>query len=434
MKDWTNTCTPSGHMGEKHSSQGKLSGNSAEQEKKKKGTRPKNYLVNLPAKQTEKSDDKKENSSSLIGQGTKTMIATGTEGKLLSWKTREQLSHANRLRRSYYELLRDQMDQFLTRYALIESYKNFKAKGIPYPFVEKRELKPRAILPDREYDEQNAFLVIFIEDIIPEMHKKYIRFFDANKTTKTNLLRSRSLPLENGYDRNQKYLESVQFFDFMHKLLPVDYALLIQRDTASVSRDRYSLTHFHVRIDWPIADAAEDLARYLRYISKDLYEKGDKYAEDIQKKFFEYYGLPVMVGGRRTAAAVAAQYMKRLPCISTIYAGSSESRALIRISERGMSKTVLLPLTNEEISQVTEGTGVGVRSFRKHYVLERSGKENICVFQSTYNLTNQARPPDDGKLRELKPDLNWLSVDGQHFIPLPGVWKYPPLSSNIIYS
>ena len=35
----------------------------------------------------------------------------------------------------------------------------------------------------------------------------------------------------------------------------------------------------------------------------------------------------MMVGGRRTAAIVAAQYLKRIPCISTVYVGSSESRA-----------------------------------------------------------------------------------------------------------
>jgi len=71
------------------------------------------------------------------------------------------------------------------------------------------------------------------------------------------------------------------------ELLNIDYALLIQQDPSVKKKNRYSLTHFHVKIDWPIADAAEDLARSLRYISKDIYEKGDKYAEDAQKKFFE---------------------------------------------------------------------------------------------------------------------------------------------------
>jgi len=353
---------------------------------------------------------------------------------LTFWNTREELSHANRLRRSYYELLRDQLDQFILQYGLTDSYNNFRTRKIPYPFVKKRELKPRAILPDYEYECQNAFLVIFVEDTIPAVHKKYIRFFDANKATKTNLLRSKTLPLSDEFDRYQKYLESAYFFDFLKILLPVDYALLIQRDPASQTRDRYILSHFHVRIDWPIADAAEDLARTLRYISKELYEKGDKCAEDVQKKFFEYYGFPMMVGGRRTAASVAAQYMKRVPCITTIYAGSSETRGIIRISEKGVSKSVLTKFTPEEVCQIAEANNMKVRTFKKNYTVTREGEDSVCIFQATYACTDQARPPDDGKLREIKPDLYWLRVDTQQILPLPGVLKYPPLPSNIIYS
>lgn len=350
------------------------------------------------------------------------------------WSVREELSRANKLRRSYYELLRDELDQFMLRHALIESYDNFCCRNSKYPFVEKRELKPRARIPDMEYECQNTFIVLFVEDTIPEVYKKYIRFFDVNKTTKTNLLRSQTLPLEGTFDRTQKYLESVHFFDFLKILLPVDYALLIQRDPTSKSRSRYALSHFHVRIDWPIADAAEDLARNLRYISKDLYEKGDKYAEDIQKKFFEYYGLPVMAGGRRTAAIVAAQYMKQIPCITTVYAGSSESRALFRISERGVSRSILMKFKESEMTQIAEAGNLSPRAFKRNYLVAREGKNGICIFQATYDYTNPARPPDDKKLREIKPDLYWLTVSGQHILPKPGTVEYPPLPINLIYS
>jgi hypothetical protein len=350
------------------------------------------------------------------------------------WNFREELSLANRLRRSYYELLRDDLDQMMQQYALVDSYQNFKVKKEPYPFVEKRELKPRARIPDLEYEEQNSLLVIFVEDTIPAAHKKYIRFFDVNKTTKANLLKSKTLTLNDTFDRNQKYMESVRFLDFLRSLLPVDYALLIQRDPKSRAMDRYSLSHFHVRIDWPITDAAEALARDLRYISKDIYEKGDKIAEDIQKKFFEYYGLPVMVGGRRTAAIVAAQYMKKIPCITTVYAGSSESRALIRISERGTSKTVLMHFSRSEIDEIAALHNIPPKTFKQNYAIHLSKKSGICLFQATYSSTAQALVPDDGKLRDLKPDLSWLKVSGQHLLPKPGVWKYPPLPLNLIYS
>ena len=350
------------------------------------------------------------------------------------WNYREELSRADRIRRSYYELLRDELDPFLLQYALIDSYQNFVVKEIDFPFVEKRELKPRARIPDQEYESQNAFLVIFVEDIVPEEHKKYIRFFDVNKTTKTNLMKLKTLALSQKFDRNWKYLESISFLPFLKSLLPVDYALLIQRDPSGVVKGRYSLSHFHVRIDWPIADAAEDLAQSLRYISKDLYEKGDKYAEDIQKKFFEFYGLPVMAGGRRTAAIVAAQYMKKIPGITTVYAGSSESRALIRISERGVSKTVLMKFPVEDIEPIVESNGLTPRSFKKNYVVDQLEKETVCIFQATYAQTYHSRPPEDGKLRDIKPDVNWLAVGEQHILPKPGVWKYPPLPINIVYT
>jgi len=360
-------------------------------------------------------------------------ISDKAEQKLTFWNTRDELCQAKRLRRSYYEMLRDELDQFILQYALIDSYHNFRKEEIPYPLVEKRELKPRAVLPSMEYKAQNAFLVIFVEDSIPAAHKKYIRFFDVNRTIKTNLIRSKNLPLTHEFERYHKYLDSARFFDFFKALLPVDYALLIQRDPATQTRDRYTLSHFHVKIDWPIADAAEDMARNLRYISKDLYEKGDKYAEDIQKKFFEYYALPVMAGGRRTAASVAAQYLRRVPCITTVYAGSSESRALIRFSEKGVSKTVLMKFSSAEISQIAEANNFKVSTFRKKYAVAKEGADCLCLFRATYSRTDQALAPADGKLRELKPDLYWLTVDKQHILPLPGVWKYPPIPSNVIY-
>ena len=122
------------------------------------------------------------------------------------WKYREELSQVEKLRRSYYELLRDELDQFLLQYTLIDSYHNFISNQKRFPFVEKRELKPRGRIPDQEYESQNAFLVIFVEDSVLPEHKKYIRFFDVNKTTKKNLLRFKTLPLSDNFDRNWKYL------------------------------------------------------------------------------------------------------------------------------------------------------------------------------------------------------------------------------------
>jgi len=353
---------------------------------------------------------------------------------LAFWLYREELSLAHKLRRSYYELLRDDLDQFLIQYALIDSYHNFLNRGLAYPFVEKRELKPRGRIPEQEYELHNTFLVVFVEDAIPAVHKKYVRFFDENRATKANLMRSDIVPVLDRQDRQARYLESVHFRNFIRGLLPVDYAVLIQRDPLGVSRNRYHLSHYHVRIDWPISEAAEDLGRTLRYISKELYEKGEKYAEDMQRKFFEYYNQSFISGGRRTAGIVAAQYLRRIGGISTVYVSSSAARALIRICERGVSKLVLMKFHKEDLERIAAETGLSPHKIKKYYVIAREGRERVCTVQATYALTSQARPPEDGKLRDLKPDLNWLTVGDQHILPKPGVWKYPPLPVNFIYS
>jgi hypothetical protein len=93
-----------------------------------------------------------------------------------------------------------------------------------------------------------------------------------------------------------------------------------------------------------------------------------------------------------------------------------------------------MKIDESEMEQVAEANDIKARTFKKNYVIAWEKKGGICIFQATYSFTNHARPPDDGKLREIKSDLNWLSVGGQHIMPKPGVWKYPPISLNLIYT
>lgn len=350
---------------------------------------------------------------------------------MISCKHRDCLSREERLRRSYYEVLRDELDQFVLEYSLVASYNNFLRLRAPYPFVELRELKPRARIPSVEFDAQNSFLIIFSEDFIHKKHKKYIRYFDANKTTKDNLLRHKYFPDVENFNRNFKFFETSDFFSLLKSLLPIDYALLIQRNQQA--KVRYALTHFHVRVDWPITQASEDLARELRYISKDLYEKGDKYAEDIQKKFFEYYGVPVLSGGRRTAAIVAAQYFRQFSGITTIYVSSSESRNLLRIDERGVSKSLLVKLPDSEIKKLADTAGITQNRFTKNYVIARHRKKFICILNVKYDYTSHALPSEGGRLRELNPDTNWLTVSEEYIIPKPSTLIHPPIPYKMVY-
>jgi hypothetical protein len=93
-----------------------------------------------------------------------------------------------------------------------------------------------------------------------------------------------------------------------------------------------------------------------------------------------------------------------------------------------------MKLSVDDMARIAAESKMALRTFKKNYLVAHCGKKGICLFQTTYSYTDHARRPDDGKLREIKFDLNWLSVDGQHILPKPGVWKYPPLSINMIYS
>jgi len=190
-----------------------------------------------------------------------------------------QIAWNERTRRCLYFFLRHDLEKTLIEEALIASYGAFKKSRKEYPFVEMRELKPRAKIIAPEYPEHRHFIVIFNEDTLPPEAKNYIRFFDSNKLTKENLGNLAEFDLKEDFHKRMRYFENRDFSSLLRRILRSDFAILIQKDPTVKSRNRYALSHFHVKIDWPVADAAQDLGRYLRYISKDLYEKGDRVGE-----------------------------------------------------------------------------------------------------------------------------------------------------------
>jgi hypothetical protein len=194
------------------------------------------------------------------------------------------------------------------------------------------------------------------------------------------------------------------------------------------------MTHFHVKIDWPIDDATEEMAQHVRYISKELYENGEKYAQGLHNKLFENYGFHYAIGGRRTAAVVAAQFLKKMDFISTIYIASSEDRTLTRISERGVSKSALIRLPLGEISRLSDENRTDFDNFVKRFLVDIQDDCGVGILQAVYSNTAHSKPPEDGKLRKLQPDYQWLTVRNQFLIPLPGNPETYPVSYSTIYA
>ena len=350
------------------------------------------------------------------------------------WPYRYQLGMKSRVRRSVYEVLRDQMDDQLIKHALVDSYAAFKAAGEPYPFVPKRELKPRARVIAKEYPLQNHFLVIFCEGSIPGEYRKYIRFFDSNRVTKESVSEQLvQVQLHKKYTRNLRHFDNPDFGRFLIDLTPVDYAILVQHDPAVKSQNRYVMTHFHVRVDWPIDDATEDMAHSLRYISKDLYESGEKYAQSLHHKLFEYYGFHHAIGGRRTAAVVAAQFLKRKNFISTVYVASSENRSLTRLSERGVTKYILVNIPPADMAMLARQADISLERFRELFTIDTEGGSGIGILQAVYRNSVVSNPPEDGKLRKLRPDYQWLTVADQLLFPVRQT-DIHPIPYSTIYS
>jgi hypothetical protein len=346
---------------------------------------------------------------------------------------RNEISWDEKFRRCLYFFLRDELDSILVTEALIESYFAFKAAGKAYPFVEMRELKPRAKLFAPEYPEQRHFIVIFSEDLLPSDSKIHIRFFDSNRTIKENLNLLGPFDLRSVFHQRMRFFEDVDFPTLLRGLLKHDFALLIQRDPSVKSRYRFALSHFHVKIDWPVAYAAEDLGRYLRYISKDLYEKGERSGEIIQQKLYEYYGFHHTVGGRRTAGVVASRYLARFDFISTVYIASSESRTLFRTSEQGIAKYVLIRLSDQDIADLAAQVKMDEDRFVSRYLIDRTPDYGVGIFLVTYKHNEHSHAPADGKLRDLNAEYQWLNVNLQLLVPPPDRGDARPIHWSRVY-
>ena len=351
------------------------------------------------------------------------------------WLFRNKLNYYEGIRRSLYETLRDVLDRELIKIALIDSFEQHIKNNVEYNFVEKSELRPRSKKIETESKHNNSFLVIFSEGAINKSMKNHIRFFPENATTKKNLSDLTGFTLFKRFHQNMRYFETPIFFTLLEELLDVDYALLIQPDPSLKKRNRYSLTHYHVKIDWPIADAAEDLAKDLKYIQNNLYERGEKTGRDLQYKLFEYYACHHNVSGRRTAGLIAAQLLKKLDTITTVYVSSSESRAVYKYWERGVSKFFLVKFDEQQIETLAAANKFTPEKFIKVF-LYTAKSSYYAVAQASYIHTEYALPPTEptGKIRSFNPAYRWLKLREELIMPKKEELFQRPLPFSWIYT
>ena len=77
----------------------------------------------------------------------------------------DEMSWTNRMRRSLYTMLRDELDRILIHLALIDSYHRFQEQNQPYPFVENRDLRPKVRSFEKESTQGASFVHALAKDL-----------------------------------------------------------------------------------------------------------------------------------------------------------------------------------------------------------------------------------------------------------------------------
>ena len=125
--------------------------------------------------------------------------------------------------------------------------------------------------------------------------------------------------------------------------------------------------------------------------------------------------------------------MKKLDLISTVFISSAESRSMIKYSERGVSKFFLIQLTNNQIIALATREGMDVETFKASY-LYPAMDYYVGISEAVYYYTQHSKPPDDGKLRKLKPAYNWLRLIDEFLQPKPDSIHLRPINYNWVYA
>lgn len=334
-----------------------------------------------------------------------------------------------------------ELDQILLDHLLVASLGRFLSAGLPYPFVDMRELKPGAAgagLPEQEVVLHHHGLVMLIDGLLPPECRKHIRVKDKGKAIKENIAATPGLAEAlDGFELSWTIGGRPQFEDLLTKLMWVDYGIVVQNDPRATRHRRFALTHFRVRVDWPVEDAAEALARELRYVDRHLYEdpeSPDLRAEQLEAKLYERFGFHHTVGGRRTAAVTGAQYLRRLVQRKKIedfrvYIGSAEARTVTKIAPRLVTRYALIRLTREEIDAID----CVPNARATHIIHHDTNQGGVGMLQVTYVRTEHARRGKEKKGLDHLASLPFLKIGRQVLIPRRECRDSPPIPHAVVY-
>ena len=86
-----------------------------------------------------------------------------------------------------------------------------------------------------------------------------------------------------------------------------------------------------------------------------------------------------------------------------------------------------------DTERLSDENRVHFDTFVKRYLVDIQEDSGIGILQVVYHRTPSSKPPEDGRLRELRPDYQWLTVNDQLLIPIPGNPEANPLPYSTVY-
>ncbi|NGZ07226.1 MAG: hypothetical protein G8237_12815 [Magnetococcales bacterium] len=339
--------------------------------------------------------------------------------------TPEELS--TRLHDAYWQT-REQILQLLLHHTLIESYRKFVQKRLPYPYVTPAMVCPGAVTATKEHTLHNTCLITLLDAPLPDKLRKHFRCREGNRVTRDNItdVAPDLTALEN-YNDSFKDSSHASFPDLLRLLLPLDYSLLIQSGVVANSSDkRMELTHFHVRIERLTDNALRHLGIHLNYLERSLLERGEPFIETLEKKLFEYYHFYHNAGGRRAAAVHAAQLLLREQLPGTVMVGSQQDRRLTLLTTSGKSQQTdieqffLVKLEHEQLLALLAWGKKNKVDIKNRFLINPGNHhEGLVVMRICYAHTLAGQPSLDKKPKKVEQVHEpWLRIQEEAIWPI----------------
>jgi len=317
-----------------------------------------------------------------------------------------------------FHAVRRHLTRLLIQHALIDSFGNFRDADKPYPFARPSQLMPSAVARSRERSHQNTALVFAVDGCLPVSLNKHFRLRTSNQVTWRNIQRlAPEIDLDD-YKSSDNHCDSPNFAMLLNKLLPLDYALLVQQ--LPEADESFELSHMHVKVERLTDNAIKELGRRLGYIDRRLFERGEDYVEALESKFFEYYGFAPNASGRKSAGAMAAQLFADAGMAFAVYVASQENNRLTVIDDSDLLCQYLLTRldASERLHFEAALAAAGLSDPSPYIVAHDDGGAPVFILRACMRRTVDAARA--GARRRGKDVLEpWLALVSEDVVALP---------------